>query len=524
MAAINELISRIEDTELRASIQSEVNKLTSQKKFGLVFEDHIPECTPLYDVPIRAGSLVAPKSGSVQDLYMVTSVKGEKAICIRQSDKNIVEIDICDLVSVTRFGEPIYPYLKPIDTVCRAPDSDLWHTLIEADNYRALQLLEYLYAGKVDCIYIDPPYNTGNDFVYADDFADPLARYKEVTAQTTKSNPETMGRFQTNWLNMMYPRLRLAANLLRDDGVIFISADENEITNLRKLSDEIFGEENFIIQIIWKKRSTPPNDKVIGAAHEYVVGYAKSLNSAGLNLRERRQEQLSRYQNPDNHPKGPWTAGDLGANVKGGRYVASLYYPIVNPNTGEEHYPPPNGNWRFSKDTIERLLANNEIYSGEDGKGRPKLKRFLRDVKDGITYASLWDFVPCKTQGSKEMTEILGNISIFDNPKPVDLIKEACKLGSDKDTIILDVMLKLGVSLDFPVNPVSINGKAADSVGEDCLLLVCLAPDVQPEDVEQMAEYAPAKAVISRGSFADDTAMSNAFYILRDRGVELNLV
>ncbi len=315
---------------------------------------------------------------------------------------------------------------------------DTQNLYIEGDNLEVLKLLQTSYYRKVKMIYIDPPYNTGNDFVYEDDFADPMARYKEVTQQTTKSNPETMGRYHTNWLNMMYPRLRLAANLLRDDGVIFISIDDNEVTNLRKVCDEVFGEENFIIQIIWKKRSTPPNDKVIGAAHEYILGYAKRLDSAGLNLRERTKEQLARYQNPDNHPKGAWTSGDLGANVKGGRYVASLYYPIINPNTGEEHYPPQNGNWRFSKDTIDKLLANNEIYFGEDGKSRPKLKRFLCDVKDGITYTSLWDFVPFNTQGSKEMTELLGNISVFDNPKPMELIKEVCKLGSDTEGIILD--------------------------------------------------------------------------------------
>ena len=579
---------------------------------------------------------------------------------------------------------------------------------IEGDNLEVLKLLQTAYYRKVKMIYIDPPYNTGNDFVYTDDFADPIARYKEVTQQTTKSNPETMGRYHTNWLNMMYPRLRLAANLLRDDGVICISIDDNEITNLRKLCDEVFGEENFIIQIIWKKRSTPPNDKIIGAAHEYILIYAKSISSVRINLRERTPEQLARYQNPDNHPKGPWTSGDLGANVKGGRYVASLYYPIKNPNTGEEHYPPQNGNWRFNKDTMERLLANNEIYFGEDGKGRPKLKRFLTDVKDGITYTSIWDFVPLNTQGSKEMTEILGNISIFDNPKPMNLIKELLKLSCDNTSIILDffsgsattahavmqlnaedggnrqfilvqlpelcdekseaykagykticeigkerirragkqvignneqvignreqvignigqvagnkeqvignmgqvagnkeqvignclkkdgdsgqipinsyllphtspdvgfrvfkldtsnlktwdatpveqeqidllyermnhmihrvkpertdldmiyeVMLKLGVPLTYPVTPFSINQKTVYSVGDDCLLLVCLAETVQPEDVEQMTEYAPAKVIISRDSFADDTAMANAYYILRDHGIELKLV
>ena len=155
MAAINDLINRIQDPELRASIQVEVDKLSKQKKFGLVFEDHIPECTPLYEMPIKVGSLVAPKSGSINDLYVVTAIADEKATCRHQNNEETVEMPLDSLVVAARFGEPIYPYLKPIDTVCNAPDSDLWHTLIEADNYHALQLLEYLYAGKVDCIYID---------------------------------------------------------------------------------------------------------------------------------------------------------------------------------------------------------------------------------------------------------------------------------------------------------------------------------------------------------------------------------
>ena len=315
---------------------------------------------------------------------------------------------------------------------------------IEGDNLEVLKLLQETYLGKVKMIYIDPPYNTGNDFVYEDDFAQTTEEYLANSGQFDEEgnrlvkNLDSNGRFHTDWLNMIYPRLKLAKDLLTDDGVIFISIDDNEQDNLKKIVGETFGYENFITEIIWKKRSTPPNDKVIGAAHEYILCFAKNINAVGLNLRERTPDQLLRYQNPDNHPKGPWTAGDLGANVKGGRYVASLYFPIRNPNTGEDHYPPQNGNWRFSKQTIDKLLANNEIYFGSDGKGRPKLKRFLSDVKDGITYTSLWDFVPFNTQGSKEMTDLLGNISVFDNPKPVGLIEELCKLGSYQNSIILD--------------------------------------------------------------------------------------
>lgn len=315
---------------------------------------------------------------------------------------------------------------------------------IEGDNLEVLKLLQKSYMGKVKMIYIDPPYNTGNDFVYDDDFAvsqddyDLFAGDVDELGNRYRKNTETNGRFHSDWCSMMYSRLMVARSLLTEDGVIFISIDDNEVENLKKICSEIMGEHNFVSQIIWKKRSTPPNDKVIGAAHEYILCYSKNNLLVKLNLRERTDEQLQRYQNPDNHPKGPWTPGDLGANVKGGRYVASLYFPIINPNTGESHYPPQNGNWRFNQQTIQKLLENNEIYFGVDGKGRPKLKRFLSDVKNGITYTSIWDFLPFNTQGSKEMTNLLGNISIFDNPKPVDLIKELIKLGSMPKDIVLD--------------------------------------------------------------------------------------
>lgn len=315
---------------------------------------------------------------------------------------------------------------------------------IEGDNLEVLKLLQKSYYGKIKMIYIDPPYNTGKEFVYPDDYKDNLRNYLEMTGQITSegiklsTNTDASGRYHTNWLNMMYPRLRLARNLLSNNGVIFISIDDNELENLKKICNEIFGEENFVECIIWRKRSTPPNDKIIGAAHDYILIYAKSLTHVGLNLRPRTDNQLGRYKNPDNHPKGPWTSGDLMANVKGGRYVESLYFPIINPNTGEKHYPSSNGNWRFNREKIQTLLENDEIYFGKDGKGRPKLKRFLADVKSGITYTTLWDFVPLNTQGSSEMAEILGNLTIFDNPKPSGLIIELCRLGSKKDSIILD--------------------------------------------------------------------------------------
>lgn len=327
-------------------------------------------------------------------------------------------------------------------------NSKEWDTtqnvFIEGDNLEVLKILQKHYHNKIKLIYIDPPYNTGKDFVYPDNFTEGVQTYLEWTKQVNQkgklvsSNKETSGRYHSNWLNMMYPRVKLARNLLTDDGVIFISIDDNEIDNLRKLCNEVFGEGNFIVQILWKKRSTPPNDKIIGANHDYILCYSKKSGSVKINLRDRTQEQVSRYQNPDNHPKGPWVAGDLMANVKGGRFVKSLYFAIKNPKTGEEHFPGKNGNWRFSAATISDLIENNEISFGEDGTGRPKLKRFLCDVKEGVTYPSIWDFVPLNTTGSGEMNELFGNSTVFENPKPSGLLAELVKLGAVEDGLVLD--------------------------------------------------------------------------------------
>ena len=308
--------------------------------------------------------------------------------------------------------------------------------IIHGDNLNALKALLPRYAGRVKCIYIDPPYNTGNEgWVYNDKVNSPLMR-----AWLTENGPvdgEDLERHD-KWLCMMWPRLHLLRELLADDGVIFVSIDDNEQHHLRMMMDEIFGEDQFLVDIIWRKRSTPPNDKMIGADHDYILVYCKDVNSVKVNPRARTQEQAARYKNPDNHPKGPWVPGDLMANVKGGRYVESLSFPIVNPATGQSHYPGEGGNWRFSEDTILKLIANDEIWFGVRGNARPKLKRFLADVKDGVTYPSIWNFVPMNIRGSREMLEIFDDATAFENPKPTGLICELVRLGADPDAIVLD--------------------------------------------------------------------------------------
>lgn len=538
---------------------------------------------------------------------------------------------------------------------------------IEGDNLEVLKLLQTAYYRKVKMIYIDPPYNTGNDFVYADDFADPMARYKEVTQQTTKSNPETMGRFHTNWLNMMYPRLRLAANLLRDDGVIFVSIDDNEVTNLKKICDETFGEENYAGQFPWRKR-TAKSDVPFGISQDYewILCYAKSEDfRACLEGGTRKY-----YETPD-FPGRPWRVHDLTKQTSASERPNS-FFTIVDPKTGKEYPANPNRTWAITEETFKEYYSANRIVFPGDydflNIKKPVLRYWKED--DMEKAGDSFGFIPVSTKlpdsigmtqdGTKDIADLFAS-KVFGFPKPVELIKylvkattstsvmggdiildffsgsattahavmqlnakdggnrrfilvqlpevcdenseaykagykNICEIGKERirragkkltDTdgqmqigdsekkpldvgfrvfkldssnlqtwdatpvdelrledllnrmntminrvkadrsdldMVCEVMLKLGVPLTYSVNKVAVNSKVAYTVGDDCLLLVCLAADITPEDVEAMAEYVPAKVIISRDSFANDTAMANAYYILRDRGVELKLL
>ena len=315
---------------------------------------------------------------------------------------------------------------------------------IEGDNLEVLKLLQKSYANRVKLLYIDPPYNTGKDFIYKDDYNEPLGDYLRKTGQVDEegnlltSNPKSSGRFHSNWLNEIYPRLRLARNILRDDGVIFISIDDNEVHHLRFILNEIFGEENFLASIIWKKRGGPPNDRTIGNIHEYLLVYAKDFSEVDLSLLPRTEDSISRYQNPDNDPRGVWVAGDISANAKGGRYVSSLDYEIVNPNTGEKHLPPEGACWRFNNQKIQELIRDNRITFGSDGRGRPKLKRFLSEVRDGLTIPSIWDNLATNTTARSEIRQLFGSNSVFETPKPVDLISQILKIALKPDELIVD--------------------------------------------------------------------------------------
>lgn len=227
MSILSDLVAQIDDAALRERISKEVNKLAKQKKFGLVFEEHQPECTPLYEIPVKVNARVAKKDVQITDIYTVNKIEDGIAACVHRDTKEVSSFAVEDLVTIAEFGEPIYPYLKPLDSVCNAPDSDLWHTLIEADNYHALQLLEYLYAGKVDCIYIDPPYNTGaKDWKYNNDYVDGVDQYRH-----------------SKWLSFMQKRLKLAKKLLNPkDSVLIVTIDEKEYLHLGCLLEEMFPE------------------------------------------------------------------------------------------------------------------------------------------------------------------------------------------------------------------------------------------------------------------------------------------
>ena len=563
---------------------------------------------------------------------------------------------------------------------------------IEGDNLEVLKLLQTAYYRKVKMIYIDPPYNTGNDFVYADDFADPMARYKEVTQQTTKSNPETMGRFHTNWLNMMYPRLRLAANLLRDDGVIFISIDDAELYNLKKICDEVFGEENYVATLVYDKNRK--NDaKYFSVGHEYMLVYFKSaatIYERGIILRTTKEgidevkaeferlrvlhndnwelvneglkelykswpegderKSLARFTRVDE--KGPYR-DDGNINWPGG---GGPMYDVLHPITGKVCKKPVSG-WRYpTPERLQEEVDKGHVVFGKDETTVPRVRMNLFEADKEVMRSVHFSYAQTATN---EFAQIFDGKRVFDNPKPISDIKKLvdyltskddediildffsgsattahavmklnaedggnrrfilvqlpevcdekseaakagykniCEIGKERirragkkltDTdgqmqigdsekkpldvgfrvfkldssnlqtwdatpvdelrledllnrmntminrvkadrsdldMVCEVMLKLGVPLTYSVNKVAVNSKVAYTVGDDCLLLVCLAADITPEDVEAMAEYVPAKVIISRDSFANDTAMANAYYILRDRGIELKLV
>ena len=338
---------------------------------------------------------------------------------------------------------PIAKTLRP----CRAESVDFDTTqnlYIEGDNLDALKLLQETYLGKVKMIYIDPPYNTGNDFIYEDDFAESTEAYFERSNQKDEvgnrlvANNESNGRFHSDWLSMMYSRLKLARNMLRDDGVIFISIDDNEQANLKRLCDEVFGEENFVATFVWQKTLTRRNDaKSVSNAHEYLISYVKNQENFRLNRVEPDEKQRATYANRDNDPRGDWLAIPFHApNLR-----PNLTYPIITPS-GRVLMPPAGRCWSTTIEKFKELIADNRIYFGKDGAGMAQRKKFWSEREEGMIAWTWWRYEEAgeNREATKEIKDLFNNNSPFDSPKPTRLIKKILELTThqNENDIILD--------------------------------------------------------------------------------------
>ena len=331
---------------------------------------------------------------------------------------------------------------------CREESVDFDNTqnlYIEGDNLHVVKVLRETYLGKVKMIYIDPPYNTGNDFVYNDDFGKDKGSFEETsglfdedgnqTIDPMQRNTESNGRFHTDWLYMIFPRLKVARDLLTDDGAIFISIDDYEEDNLKKICNEIFGERNFVACVAWQRNYAPISlKKFFSESHEYCYIYAKDLNQFQMNLLPRSDKQNKDYKNPDNDPRGVWKVGNLTA----GPAVEKQVYEIVGP-TGRKFLPPSGYCWRFTKEKFEEMRKDNRIWFGTDGNNSPVPKLFLTEVQDGVTPMTLWSFEEAGHNqiATRELREIFG-ASIFTSPKPLKYLTRYLQIGLNKDSLILD--------------------------------------------------------------------------------------
>jgi adenine-specific DNA-methyltransferase len=336
---------------------------------------------------------------------------------------------------------PIAKTLRP----CREESVDFDTTqnlFIEGDNLEALKLLQENYLGKVDIIYIDPPYNTGREFIYDDDFSQDSKTYFEQSKQTAEdqsrlvANTEANGRFHSDWLSMMYARLRLACSLLKEEGVIFISIDDHEVSNLRKICDEIFGEGCFIANVVWQKAYVANmTARHISNTHDHILVYAREPEKLKFGRFDRSEEQLKKFKNPDGDPRGPWKAENLSA----GKYYSAGQFEITGP-TGKSFSPPEGRYWRCNEETFNKWLEEKRITFGLNGEGRPMLKKYLSEVQEGLTPETWWrheEFGSNKS-ASTALKQLFDGKQFFDTPKPLELIEQIIKLANFSDGIVLD--------------------------------------------------------------------------------------
>lgn len=343
---------------------------------------------------------------------------------------------------------PITATLRPVVADSVGKDGtpggfDSENLYIEGDNLEVLKLLQETYLGKVKMIYIDPPYNTGNDFVYNDDFSVESGEWRVKSGDYDESgnrmvtNTESNGRFHTDWLNMIYPRLKIAKDLLADDGVIVISIDDNESKNMRNLCDDIFGEANFIACVVWQKIHSIKNDaKYFSENHEYAMIYVKSIDNIAIHLLPRTDEMNNRYKNPDNDPRGPWQSGDLVASGE----RSNGHFWVTSPKSGKKFDVPQGKHWVYSQENLMNMVKDNQVWFGEDGNSFPRKKRFLSDVQDGRTPNTLWlaEEVGHNQTATREVKQLFDDSKYFDFPKPVTYVEQFVRILSDNDSYIVD--------------------------------------------------------------------------------------
>jgi adenine-specific DNA-methyltransferase len=323
--------------------------------------------------------------------------------------------------------------------------NDSKNIFIEGENLEVLKILQKSYAGKIKMIYIDPPYNTGNDFVYDDDFTEPLQEYLRRTGQVDEegkpltTNKRSDGRFHSKWLSMMYPRLKLARNLLVKDGVIFISIDDNEIHNLKAMMNEPFGEENFVACFIWEKRTNRENRKMVSSRHDYLLTYCLDVSEKekAISMLPMSQEAEERYKNPDNDHRGPWKSDP--ATAQAGHATKSQFYVLTAPN-GKQHNLPSGRCWAYTKGVMDKAIGEGRIWFGKDGNGVPRIKTYLDAKERGLIPESIWfaEEVSTNEEAKNYLKDLFDGIAVFDTPKPVELIDMALKIGAANGGIVLD--------------------------------------------------------------------------------------
>ncbi|MCL1793284.1 MAG: site-specific DNA-methyltransferase [Oscillospiraceae bacterium] len=410
---------------------------------------------------MRTPDLAAEKYAKLAELFpnAVTESTDENGTVVRAVDPDILQQEINTHVlsgkeeryqftwpdkrkSVLLANAPIAAALRP----CREESVDFDTTenlYIEGDNLDVLKLLRETYLNRVKMIYIDPPYNTGNDFVYEDDFAEGEGEFLHRDRQYDDGgnrltrNLDSNGRFHTDWLNMMYPRLRIARDLMTDDGIIFVSCDDNEVHNLKKMLDEIYGSDAFITMFIWEKRVTRENRKIVSVRHDYILCYVKQfdMRDKAIGLLPMNQDAIDRYNNPDNDPRGVWTS--VPAIAQAGHGTKNQFYTLVTPS-GRSVDPPSGSCWRYTKQRMDEAIADNRMWFGQDGNGVPRIKKFLTEGRQGLTSETIWlsDDVGTNDSAKRELVSLFSDVAVFETPKPTALLKQCLQICNDTSNMI----------------------------------------------------------------------------------------